>query len=80
MVADQEFALRVDAEAGDLEGVGDLLVPVDLLAVVLERPDLAGRVVAVDVGPAQIGELLAVVDDAAGQRPRLGVVDAPRSA
>ena len=70
-----DLAVPADGEAGDEDrGVGQLLVPGDLLAVVAQAPDLAVLVVAVDIGPAQLGELRAVVDVAAGDRPALGVV------
>src|SRR5438552_17107013 len=39
-----------------------------------DAPDAASREVAVEVRPAQPRQLRAVVDDAAGHRPRLGVV------
>src|SRR5207253_2205533 len=46
VVADQDFALRIETEAGGLKpGVGQLLVPEHPLAVVADGPDLAGRVV-----------------------------------
>ncbi len=55
--------------------VGQLLLPGDLLAVVAQAPELAGHVVAVDVGAVQLLEALAVVDVAAGDRAGLGVRD-----
>ena len=70
-----DLAVPAHGEAGDEDrGVGQLLVPGDLLAVVAQAPDLAVLVVAVDIRPAQLGELRTVVDVAAGDRPALGVV------
>ena len=69
VIDDEQFALGVETEAGDLQaGVGQFLVPEDLRAVVADAPDFAGREIAVDIGPFQIGIFLAVIDDAAGQR------------
>ena len=74
MIADQHLALGVGAEARDLErGVGDELVPGDLLAIVADAPDAAGRIVGVDVGALELRQGRACVDESAGHRPRLGV-------
>src|SRR5262245_22345568 len=74
MVGDEQFALRVRAEAGDLQSsLGDLLVPNEFFAIVLGGPDAAGRVVAVNVGPDQVGILLAVINDPASHRTGLGM-------
>src|SRR5262249_34844864 len=73
-VADEELSLAVRAEAGDGEPrVGDLALPEDLRAVVLDAPDLSRGVIAVKIRPDEFGKLLAVVDDAARQRTRLGM-------
>src|SRR5262249_32742993 len=45
-----------------------------LLAVVPGRPDFAGRIVAVEVRPAQFRQLLAIVNEPARERPRFAVV------
>ena len=76
VVADEEFAVGVEREAGDLErGGGDLLVPLHRLAVVLHAPR-CGRWSSRRrcTRPRRSGKLLAVVDDAAGQRPGFRVV------
>jgi len=49
-------------------------LPGYFLAVVAQTPELAGDVVAVDVGPVQIFESVAVVEASAGDGPRLGVI------
>ena len=55
MIDDQHVARVVEAKADDLQRrIDQLLAPGDLAAVVLEAPDLAGDVVAVDVRPAQL--------------------------
>src|SRR5437667_10411331 len=72
VVGDQEFPALIDAERRDLKGgARQFAVPKDSLAVMLHAPDAAGRVVAVDVRAAQVGELVAVIDHAAGQRAEL---------
>ena len=75
MINDQQLSAGAHREAGDLQrGVGDLLLPGELLSIVACRPDLAGGVVAVDVGAVELGQLSSVVDHAAGERARLAVV------
>src|SRR5262249_46378814 len=62
------------AETYNLESSSrQITAPGHLALLLLQPPDLAGRVVAVDVGPAQGRESLTAVDQPAGQRPRLGV-------
>ena len=74
MVGNEQLAVSVDVERGNLHrGVGDFAMPHDLLSIVLARPDLAGRVVAVKVRSLQLGKFRTVVNDSAGQRSRLGM-------
>src|SRR5262249_13614485 len=54
-------------------GLGQLLVPGHLLAVVAHPPDPAGVEVAVEVGPREVLQALAAVDVAARQAAELGV-------
>src|SRR5205085_2589686 len=75
VVAEEQLALRVEAKAGDREGsIRQFLVPRDLALLMADAPDAAGAPVAVDVRPEEVRQLLAAVDDAAGHRPRLGMV------
>src|SRR5262245_1459550 len=75
MIHDEELALLVHSEGGDLErGIGQLAMPERALAVVFHSPDPAARVVSVNVGAVQLGKLASPVDDAAGERPELGVM------
>ena len=54
MVGDQDIAVLVDGEAGDLErGIGQFTVPEWFFAVVLHGPDAACGVVAVEVGAVE---------------------------
>ena len=73
-VDDQDLAARVGSEAGDLQSrIRDLLLPEQPGAVVAGCPDLAGRVVAVNVRPTELRKTRAVVDNPARQRARLRV-------
>ena len=75
VIADQQFALGIRGERGDLQWRdGDLLVPEHFLAVVFDGPDVAGAVVAVEVGTLQFRVTFAVIDDAAGERAGFGVM------
>src|SRR5262249_22609238 len=75
MIADQDFAVGIDAETRDLQsGAGQFLVPYHLGAVMLHAPDFAGRIITVDVGALQVRKACTVVDDAASQRTELGVM------
>src|SRR5262249_39807742 len=57
------------AEPGDLQGRGrQLAVPGDAAVLVADAPDFARGPVAVEVRPAQLRELVPVVDEAAGER------------
>ena len=53
--------------------VGDLFTSRDLFAVVPERPDFAGLVVAIDIRAAQLGKTAAGVNIAAGDARSLGM-------
>ena len=74
VVHEIELASGVLAEADDPQcRIGDLPVREDPVAVIPQRPDLAGVVVAVDVGAGQVLQARPPVDVPAGQRPGLGV-------
>src|SRR5262249_31697124 len=76
VVQQVQFAGRVLAEAYQPQaGVVQLAVVADrlLLAVVAERPDAAGVVVAVDVGPGQLVTPPALVAEPACDRAEVGV-------
>src|SRR5260370_29866456 len=45
-----------------------------LLPIVAKHPDAAGVIVAVDVGPDELLELLAMIDEPTGDGPEVGVV------
>jgi len=67
MIEQQEFAVRIECDSSDEKRrVGDLLAPQHAVAVVLDRPDLTGGVIRIDISPSQFGEVLAVVDNPAG--------------
>src|SRR5262245_38749347 len=66
-----QFAPLVLAEGENgLTGAGDGAVGGDafLLFIVVESPDLAGDVIAIQVEAGEFGEALAAVDGAAGER------------
>src|SRR5262249_33711282 len=72
VVHEIELAARVLAETDQAQvGVDELLVPDDPPPLVLQAPDFAGVVIAVDVGPDELLEPGAAVDVAAGDRTRL---------
>ena len=65
----------IDCKSGNLQiGVGEFLVPLDLLLPIdLHAPDLARRIIAVEVRASELREFLSVIDNAAGERPKLGM-------
>ena len=74
MINDQQLTGVRRRKPGDRErGVGQFPMRHDLLAIVLDAPNLAGFVVAVNVVPAQIRPLRAVINHAASDRARLRV-------
>ena len=69
VVNDQKFSIRIQSNGRNLQlSIGNLSVPQRILPVVTNCPDLAGGIVAVNVGARQFLQLAAVVDNATGQR------------
>ena len=74
IVEHQQIALSVHLEGDDSQGsICQLLVPDDFPALHPGAPDLAGGIVAVDVGSPQFREPGAVVDQAAGHGASFGM-------
>src|SRR5262245_36006059 len=73
MVENEDFAGGIFHEAGDLQPRSrDFPLP-RLALFDAHREDSAGRVVAVEVGADEFWELLAAIDEAAGERTSFGM-------
>ena len=67
LVGNQQFAMVIFGKTGDAQGrVCQFALPKNFISIVLDGPNLAGLIIAIDIGSDQFGKLGSVIDEAPG--------------